>query len=142
MIDYEEVRQLAETHRPKMIVAGASAYPRIIDFARLREIADGVGALLMADIAHIAGLIAAGLHPTSIGYAHFTTTTTHKTLRGPRGGLIMTTEEYAKAIDKAIFPGIQGGHPDRGAWPESSRRAGAQPCRRPCWPASRCGVER
>lgn len=109
MIDYEEVRQLAETHRPKMIVAGASAYPRIIDFARLREIADGVGALLMADIAHIAGLIAAGLHPTSIGYAHFTTTTTHKTLRGPRGGLIMTTEEYAKAIDKAIFPGIQGG---------------------------------
>lgn len=108
-IDYDEVQRLAEMHRPKLIVAGASAYPRIIDFARLRAIADSVGALFMADIAHIAGLIAAGLHPTSIGHAHFTTTTTHKTLRGPRGGLIMTTGEHAKAIDKAIFPGIQGG---------------------------------
>ncbi|HYN90203.1 MAG TPA: serine hydroxymethyltransferase, partial [Ardenticatenaceae bacterium] len=109
VIDYDEVQRLAEEHRPKLIVCGASAYPRIIDFARLRAVADSVGALLMADIAHIAGLVAAGLHPTSIGHAHFTTTTTHKTLRGPRGGLILTTAEHAKALDKLIFPGIQGG---------------------------------
>lgn len=108
-IDYNEVSILAQKIKPKMIVAGASAYPRIIDFKRFREIADKVGALLMVDMAHIAGLVAAGLHPNPIEYAHFVTTTTHKTLRGPRGGIIFCTKEYAKAIDKAIFPGIQGG---------------------------------
>ena len=108
-IDYEELRRLALEHKPRMIVAGASAYPRIIDFARIREIADEVGALMMVDMAHIAGLIAAGLHPNPVPYADFVTTTTHKTLRGPRGGMILCREEYAKAIDKAIFPGTQGG---------------------------------
>ncbi|MEA4852729.1 MAG: serine hydroxymethyltransferase [Christensenella sp.] len=108
-IDYDQVYDLAMQHKPKMIVAGASAYPRTIDFPRFREIADAVGAYLMVDMAHIAGLVAAGEHPSPIPYAHFTTTTTHKTLRGPRGGMILTSEEYAKAIDKAIFPGIQGG---------------------------------
>ena len=108
-IDYEQVRQLALKHRPKMLVAGASAYPRIIDFAKLREIADEVDAFFMVDMAHIAGLVAAGLHPSPIPYAHFVTTTTHKTLRGPRGGLILCKAEHAQAIDKAIFPGIQGG---------------------------------
>ncbi len=108
-IDYDEVRRIALECRPKMIVSGASAYPRIIDFAKLREIADEVGALLMIDMAHIAGLVAAGEHPSPVPYADFVTTTTHKTLRGPRGGMILCREEYAKAIDKAIFPGTQGG---------------------------------
>lgn len=108
-IDYEVVRKLALEHNPKLIVAGASAYPRQIEFAKLREIADEVGAYLMVDMAHIAGLVAAGLHQSPVPYAHFVTTTTHKTLRGPRGGLILCQEEFAKAIDKAIFPGIQGG---------------------------------
>lgn len=108
-IDYEQVHQLAQVHKPKMIVAGASAYPRTIDFAKLRQIADEVGAYLMVDMAHIAGLVAAGLHPSPVPFAHFVTSTTHKTLRGPRGGLILCKGEYAQAIDKAIFPGIQGG---------------------------------
>ena len=108
-IDYDELERLAAENQPKMIVAGASAYPRIIDFPRLREIADKVGAYLMVDIAHIAGLVAAGLHPSPVPYADFVTTTTHKTLRGPRGGVIMCKEQYAKAIDKAVFPGMQGG---------------------------------
>ena len=108
-IDYDELLRLAKEHRPRLIVAGASAYSRVIDFKRFRGIADEVGALLMADIAHIAGLVATGLHPTSVGAAHFTTTTTHKTLRGPRGGMILADEEWAKAVDKAVFPGIQGG---------------------------------
>jgi glycine hydroxymethyltransferase len=110
LLDYDEVRRLALEHKPKMIVSGASAYSRTIDFARLRAIADEAGALLMADIAHIAGLVAAGLHPSPIPHAHVVTTTTHKTLRGPRGGLILSAdEELGKKIDKAIFPGIQGG---------------------------------
>ena len=108
-IDYDDVLRLARENRPKMIVAGASAYPRVIDFARLRGIADEVGALLMVDMAHIAGLVAAGEHPSPVPYADFVTTTTHKTLRGPRGGMILCREQYAKAIDKAIFPGTQGG---------------------------------
>lgn len=108
-IDYDEVREIALKEKPKMIVAGASAYPREIDFSKFREIADEVGAYLMVDMAHIAGLIAAGLHQNPVPYADFVTTTTHKTLRGPRGGAILCKEEYAKAIDKAIFPGIQGG---------------------------------
>ncbi|GLV14217.1 serine hydroxymethyltransferase [Alicyclobacillus hesperidum] len=108
-IDYDEVRRLAIEHKPRMIVAGASAYPRVIDFAQLRAIADEVDAYLMVDMAHIAGLIAAGLHPSPVPHAHFVTSTTHKTLRGPRGGLILCKEEFAKAVDKAIFPGIQGG---------------------------------
>lgn len=109
-IDYNKVEALAKEHKPKLIVAGASAYPRIIDFPKLREIADSVGAYLMVDMAHIAGLVAAGVHPTPVPYAHITTTTTHKTLRGPRGGLILTNdEELAKKINKAVFPGIQGG---------------------------------
>lgn len=108
-IDYDMVRDVARQHRPKLIIAGASAYPRIIDFARFREIADEVGALLLVDMAHIAGLVAAGVHPSPVPYADFITTTTHKTLRGPRGGMILTTKEHAKAIDKAVFPGMQGG---------------------------------
>ena len=108
-IDYDEVARLAEEHRPRIIVTGASAYPRIFDFKRLREIADRSGALLMADIAHIAGLVAAGVHPSPVPYADFVTTTTQKTLRGPRGGMVMCKAEYAKAIDKAVFPGLQGG---------------------------------
>ena len=109
-IDYDKVEALAKENKPKLIVAGASAYPRIIDFPKLREIADSVGAYLMVDMAHIAGLVAAGVHPTPVPYAHITTTTTHKTLRGPRGGLILTNdEELAKKINKAVFPGIQGG---------------------------------
>lgn len=109
-IDYVELEKLAQEHHPKMIVAGASAYPRVIDFKRMAEIAHGVGALLLVDMAHIAGLVAAGLHPNPVPYADVVTTTTHKTLRGPRGGLILcNNEEYAKAINKAIFPGIQGG---------------------------------
>lgn len=108
-IDYEQLAKLARTHRPKMITVGASAYPRIIDFARMGEIAREVGAYLLADIAHIAGLVAAGLHPSPVGHADFVTTTTHKTLRGPRGGLILCGEKYAKEIDSQVFPGIQGG---------------------------------
>ncbi len=109
LIDYSQVEQLAKQHKPKLILAGASAYPRIIDFKRFREIADSVGAYLMVDMAHIAGLVAAGLHPNPVEYADVVTSTTHKTLRGPRGGLILCKEEYAKQIDKAIFPGTQGG---------------------------------
>lgn len=108
-IDYDQVRDLARQHKPKMIVVGASAYPRIIDFKAFREIADEVGAVVMVDIAHIAGLVVAGLHPTPVPYAEFVTTTTHKTLRGPRAGMIMCRADYAKAVDKMIFPGIQGG---------------------------------
>ena len=108
-IDYEDLLAKAKECQPKMLVAGASAYPRTIDFAKLREICDEVGALLMVDIAHIAGLVAAGEHPSPVPYADFVTTTTHKTLRGPRGGMIMCKEEWGKAIDKAIFPGTQGG---------------------------------
>ncbi|TVM15356.1 serine hydroxymethyltransferase [Oceanidesulfovibrio indonesiensis] len=108
-IDYEQVRAQAREHKPKLIVAGASAYPRTIDFARFRAIADEVDAKLMVDMAHIAGLIAAGLHPTPIGHAHFTTSTTHKTLRGPRGGMILSSEEFGKTLNSQIFPGIQGG---------------------------------
>ena len=109
-IDFDEVAKLAQEHRPKLIIAGGSAYPRIIDFARFREIADSVGAYLMVDMAHFAGLVAGGVHPTPFGHAHVVTTTTHKTLRGPRGGMIMTNDEdLAKKIDSAVFPGLQGG---------------------------------
>jgi glycine hydroxymethyltransferase len=108
-IDYDELERLAKEHRPKLIIAGASAYPRIIDYPRFRKIADEVGALLMVDMAHIAGLVAAGLHPSPVPYADFVTTTTHKTLRGPRGGLIMCRAEHAKSIDSKVFPGLQGG---------------------------------
>ena len=108
-IDYDQVRDLAKKHRPKLIVVGASAYPRIIDFKAFREIADEVGAYVMADIAHIAGLVAAGVHPSPVPYCEFVTTTTHKTLRGPRGGIVMCRSEFAKLIDKTVFPGIQGG---------------------------------
>ncbi|GAV12485.1 serine hydroxymethyltransferase [Paenibacillus sp. E194] len=108
-IDYDKVRKAAFKHRPKMIVAGASAYPRIIDFEALGQIANDVGALFMVDMAHIAGLVAAGLHPSPVPHAHFVTTTTHKTLRGPRGGMIMCRQAWAQAIDKAVFPGTQGG---------------------------------
>ncbi|WP_462326173.1 serine hydroxymethyltransferase [Desulfobaculum sp.] len=108
-INYDEVERIARENSPKLIIAGASAYPRVIDFARFRAIADAVGAMLMVDMAHIAGPIAAGLHPSPIGHAHITTTTTHKTLRGPRGGMILSTEEYGKKLNSQIFPGIQGG---------------------------------
>ena len=108
-IDYDKVRQRAEECRPKLIIAGASAYPRFIDFKRMREIADSVGAYLMVDMAHIAGLVAAGEHPSPVPYAHVVTTTTHKTLRGPRGALILCKEELKKKIDSAVFPGTQGG---------------------------------
>jgi glycine hydroxymethyltransferase len=108
-IDYDEVERLAKEHRPKLIVAGASAYPRIIDYPRFRRIADGIGALLMVDMAHIAGLVAAGLHPSPIPYADFVTTTTHKTLRGPRGGMVLCKAEHAKIVDSRVFPGMQGG---------------------------------
>ncbi|WP_027634084.1 serine hydroxymethyltransferase [Clostridium hydrogeniformans] len=109
VIDYEEVRRIALEHKPKLIVAGASAYPRVIDFKKFREIADEINAYLMVDMAHIAGLVATGHHPSPVPYADFVTTTTHKTLRGPRGGAILCREKYAKDIDKTIFPGIQGG---------------------------------
>lgn len=108
-IDYDDVLRLAKEHQPKLIICGASNYSKIIDFKRFREIADEVGAYLLADIAHIAGLVAAGIHPSPAGYAHFVTTTTHKTLRGPRGGITMCDEEFAQVIDKAVFPGMQGG---------------------------------
>jgi len=109
LLDYDEMERLARAHRPKMIVAGASAYSRVIDYARIRRIADAVGALVMADIAHVAGLIAAGVHPNPVPCADFVTTTTHKTLRGPRGAIILCRERYAKEIDSAVFPGTQGG---------------------------------
>ena len=109
VIDYDEMERIAKECKPKLIISGASAYPRVIDFKRIREICDKVGALMMVDIAHIAGLVAAGIHPSPVPYADFVTTTTHKTLRGPRGGVIMCKEEWGKAIDKAIFPGVQGG---------------------------------
>jgi glycine hydroxymethyltransferase len=108
-LDYDEIRKLAFKHRPRLIVAGASAYPRVIDFAKFAEIAHEVGALFMVDMAHIAGLVAAGLHPNPVPHAHFVTTTTHKTLRGPRGGMILCRKAWAQAIDKAVFPGMQGG---------------------------------
>lgn len=108
-IDYDAMHKLADEHRPRLIVCGASAYSRVIDFARIREIADATGALMMADIAHIAGLVAAGLHPSPVPYADFVTTTTHKTLRGPRAGLVLCREKYAKDLDRAVFPGLQGG---------------------------------
>jgi glycine hydroxymethyltransferase len=108
-IDYDQLEQLALEHRPRMILLGASAYPRVIDFKRGREIADKVGALLMVDMAHFAGLVASGHHPSPVPYADVVTTTTHKTLRGPRAGLILCREKYAKAVDSAVFPGIQGG---------------------------------
>jgi len=109
MLDYDELERLAKENRPKLIVAGATAYPRTFDFPRLRQIADAVEALLMVDMAHFAGLVAAGEHPTPVGYAQIVTTTTHKTLRGPRGGMILSDAEFAKAIDSAVFPNIQGG---------------------------------
>ena len=110
LIDYDELEAIAKKEKPKLIIAGASAYTRTIDFARFREIADEVGAKFMVDMAHIAGLVAAGLHPSPIPYADVVTSTTHKTLRGPRGGIILTNdEEIIKAINKAVFPGIQGG---------------------------------
>ncbi len=109
LIDYNQVRDLAKKHKPKIIIAGASAYPRVIEFDKFRKIADEVGAYLVVDMAHIAGLVAAGEHPSPVPYAQFVTTTTHKTLRGPRGGMILCKEEFAKSVDKTIFPGIQGG---------------------------------
>jgi glycine hydroxymethyltransferase len=108
-IDYDELERLATEHRPKLIVAGASAYPRIIDYARFRKIADAIGAMLMVDMAHIAGLVATGLHPSPVPHADFVTTTTHKTLRGPRGGMVLCRAEHAKTIDSKVFPGMQGG---------------------------------
>jgi len=109
MLDYDNIMELAKKHRPKMILAGASAYPRVMDFKKFRQIADSVGAYLFVDMAHIAGLVAAGIHPTPVPYAEFVTSTTHKTLRGPRGGFIICKKEFAKKIDSRIFPGIQGG---------------------------------
>jgi len=109
MIDYDEVREIAKKNKPKIIIAGASAYPRVIDFKKFSEIANEVGAYLVVDMAHIAGLVAAGIHPSPVPYSQFVTTTTHKTLRGPRGGLILCKNEFAKIIDKTVFPGIQGG---------------------------------
>jgi len=108
-IDYDQVRSLAKQHTPKLIIAGASAYPRVIEYKIFREIADEVGAYFMVDMAHIAGLVAAGLHPSPVPYADFVTTTTHKTLRGPRGGMILCREEHAKALNSRVFPGMQGG---------------------------------
>jgi len=108
-IDYDELARLADEHRPKLIIAGGSAYPRVIDFKKFREIADAVGAVLLVDMAHFAGLVAAGLHPNPCEYADIVTSTTHKTLRGPRAGLILCREQYAKAVDRSVFPGVQGG---------------------------------
>src|SRR5207249_10356049 len=108
-IEYGELARLAEEHKPKMIIAGGSAYPRIIDFPRFREIADSVGAILLVDMAHFSGLVAAGLHPNPCEFADIVTSTTHKTLRGPRSGMILAKEKYGPAIDKVVFPGIQGG---------------------------------
>jgi glycine hydroxymethyltransferase len=108
-IDYDELERKAEEHKPKMIIAGASAYPRVIDFARIRAAADRIGAVVMTDMAHIAGLVAAGIHPSPVPHSDFVTTTTHKTLRGPRGGMVLCREQYAKDLDRAVFPGVQGG---------------------------------
>ena len=108
-IDYDELGRLAREHRPKLIVVGASAYPRVIEFACIRSIADEVGALVMTDMAHIAGLVAAGLHPSPVQHSHFVTTTTHKTLRGPRGGMVLCQAQFAKDLDRTVFPGVQGG---------------------------------
>ena len=108
-IDYDELDRLADEHKPKMIIAGASAYPRVIDFARFRAAADRVGAIVMTDMAHIAGLVAAGVHPSPVPHSEFVTTTTHKTLRGPRGGMVLCRESYQKALDRSVFPGVQGG---------------------------------
>jgi glycine hydroxymethyltransferase len=108
-IDYDELARLAEEHKPKLIIAGASAYPRTLDFARFRQVADSVGAIFLVDMAHISGLVAAGVHPNPCQYADIVTSTTHKTLRGPRGGIILAKEKYGAAIDKTVFPGIQGG---------------------------------
>jgi glycine hydroxymethyltransferase len=108
-IDYDELARLAREHKPKMIVVGASAYSRVFDFARIRAVADETGSLMMTDMAHIAGLVAAGVHPSPIPHSHFVTTTTHKTLRGPRGGMILCQAAYAKDIDRTVFPGVQGG---------------------------------
>src|ERR1044072_8064064 len=108
-IDYDELQRLAEEHKPNLLICGASAYPRTIDFARIGEIARSVGAKVMADIAHIAGLVATGLHPSPVPHCEYVTTTTHKTLRGPRGGLILCKEEFAKDVDRSVFPGVQGG---------------------------------
>ena len=140
-IDFDELRKLAHEHKPKMIVAGCSAYPRVIESDKFREIADEVGAYLVVDMAHFAGLVAAGLHPNPVEHADVVTTTTHKTLRGPRGGAILCKEQFAKQIDKAIFPGIQGGPPDayyrrqssvlQGSWDRSLQdlsKAGACQC--------------
>jgi glycine hydroxymethyltransferase len=109
LIDYDEMQKLAEAEKPRMIICGASAYSRVIDFKRIREIADSAGALMMADIAHIAGLVVTGNHPSPVPYADFVTTTTHKTLRGPRAGLVLCKEQYAKDLDRSVFPGVQGG---------------------------------
>ncbi len=109
LIDYDEIERLAREHRPRLVIAGASAYPRIIDYERFRRIADQVGAYLMVDMAHIAGLVAAGIHPSPVPYADFVTTTTHKTLRGPRGGMVLCRSEHAKTVDSKVFPGMQGG---------------------------------
>jgi glycine hydroxymethyltransferase len=109
IIDYDDLEKLAEKERPKLIIGGGSAYPRIIDFARMRQIADKVGALYLVDMAHFAGLVAGGVHPSPVPYAHIVTTTTHKTLRGPRAGMILSKQEFAAAIDKVVFPGMQGG---------------------------------
>ena len=108
-IDYDEIDRLADQHKPKMIIVGASAYPRVIDFARIRATADRVGAPVFTDMAHIAGLVAAGVHPSPVPHSDFVTTTTHKTLRGPRGGLVLCREQYAKDLDRTVFPGVQGG---------------------------------
>src|SRR5450756_1857517 len=108
-IDYDEIDRLAEERRPKMIIIGASAYPRVIDFARIRQAADRIGAKVFTDMAHIAGLVAAGVHPSPVPYSDFVTTTTHKTLRGPRGGMVICREQYAKDLDRTVFPGVQGG---------------------------------
>src|SRR5216110_2480583 len=109
LIDYDEMERLAEEHKPRLVICGASAYSRVIDFKRIREICDKSGSLMMADMAHIAGLIAAGLHPSPVPYADFVTTTTHKTLRGPRGGMVLCKAEHAKTVDSKVFPGMQGG---------------------------------
>src|SRR5688572_15052495 len=108
-IDYDELGRLADEHKPKMIMVGASAYPRVIEFARIRVVADRVGAPVVTDMAHIAGLVAAGVHPSPVPHSEFVTTTTHKTLRGPRGGLVLCREQYAKDLDRSVFPGVQGG---------------------------------
>ena len=108
-IDYDDLEKLAEKERPKLIIGGGSAYPRIIDFVRMRQIADKVGALYLVDMAHFAGLVAGGVHPSPVPHAHIVTTTTHKTLRGPRAGMILSKQEFAAAIDKVVFPGMQGG---------------------------------